>query len=79
MYIKQFATPIISCFGDPEAKVRYFACEALYNVCKVVRAYILEFFNETFDSLCKVTILMSLSPDDLATPQLSTLFLSPRI
>jgi len=52
--LTELALPVISCFQDPDAKVRYFACESLYNICKVVRAHILEYFNEIFDSLSKV-------------------------
>jgi len=52
--LKLFALPIISCFVDPDPKVRYFACEALYNICKVVRANILDYFNDIFDSLSKL-------------------------
>ena len=46
--------PVLSCLGDHEARVRYFACEALYNIAKVSRTHILHFFTRLFDALCKV-------------------------
>jgi vacuole morphology and inheritance protein 14 len=46
--------PIIKCFADPDSRVRYYACEALYNVSKVARGDVLQFFNRIFDSLSKV-------------------------
>ncbi len=39
---------------DPEARVRYYACESLYNIAKVVREDILIYFNQIFDGLCKL-------------------------
>lgn len=47
--------PILSCLADVDAKVRYYACEAAYNVIKVGRRVALVFFNELLDSLAKVT------------------------
>ena len=49
--------PILNCFTDQDSKIRYYACEALYNVAKVTREKILIFFNEVFDILCKVSNL----------------------
>ncbi len=39
---------------DPEARVRYYACESLYNIAKVVRGDIVVYFNQIFDGLCKL-------------------------
>lgn len=45
---------ILKCFDDPEVRVRYYACEALYNVVKIGRKHVLGFFNFLFDNLCKL-------------------------
>ena len=41
---------IMPCFPQ----VRYYSCEALYNIVKVTRGSVLPFFNEIFDALSKV-------------------------
>jgi vacuole morphology and inheritance protein 14 len=46
--------PILHCFDDPEARVRYYACESLYNVAKVSRQAILPSFNQIFEGLTKL-------------------------
>jgi vacuole morphology and inheritance protein 14 len=58
-YIIQLLPPVLQCFVDPDNKVRYYACESLYNMAKVARGKILPFFNELFDGLCK----MAADPD----------------
>ena len=45
---------VLACFSDPDSRVRYYACESLYNIVKVLRASVLIYFNEIFDGLCKV-------------------------
>ncbi|KAI9095262.1 vacuolar protein 14 C-terminal Fig4p binding-domain-containing protein [Phlyctochytrium arcticum] len=47
--------PILSCFSDQDSRVRYYACESMYNVAKVARGDILKYFNEIFDALCKLS------------------------
>src|SRR5690606_6581274 len=37
---------------DPDNKVRYYACESLFNITKVTRSGILPYFNEIFGHLC---------------------------
>ncbi|KAJ1953208.1 hypothetical protein EC988_003121, partial [Linderina pennispora] len=54
-FLPQMILPIISAMSDGESKVRYFACESLYNVAKVSRGHILRWFNEIFDGLARVT------------------------
>lgn len=46
--------PILHCFDDPESRVRYYACESLYNVAKVSRQAILAYFNHIFEGLAKL-------------------------
>jgi vacuole morphology and inheritance protein 14 len=53
-YLLAIVPPIISCFSDPDSKVRYFSCEGMYNVVKVAKGEILVYFNDLFDSLSKV-------------------------
>lgn len=53
-YTEELVHPILSCFIDPDSRVRYYACEALYNVVKVARGSVLPFFNNIFDSMSKL-------------------------
>ena len=53
-YIPLLLPPVIHCFSDPESRVRYYACEALFNIAKVARQRILESFNEIFAGLCEL-------------------------
>lgn len=46
--------PVLACFTDQDARVRYYACEAMYNIAKVAKGEILIYFNNIFDQLCKV-------------------------
>lgn len=52
-YLSDLIPPILACFSDPEIRVRYFACEALYNVAKVMRGAILVHFTDIFNALSK--------------------------
>ncbi|OEL26527.1 Protein VAC14-like protein, partial [Dichanthelium oligosanthes] len=40
---------------DQDSRVRYYACEALYNIAKVVRGDFIIYFNKIFDALCKLS------------------------
>ncbi|KAK2708677.1 protein VAC14 homolog [Artemia franciscana] len=53
-YVNDLVNPVISCFVDPDSRVRYYSCEALYNIVKVARESILPHFNDVFDALCKL-------------------------
>ncbi|XP_023212530.1 protein VAC14 homolog, partial [Centruroides sculpturatus] len=64
-YIDELVCPIMSCFSDQDSRVRYYACEALYNVVKVARGSVLPFFNDIFDALSKVDIVTESSSFDL--------------
>jgi vacuole morphology and inheritance protein 14 len=37
-YLDALLPPVLQCFDDPEARVRYYACESLYNIAKVSSA-----------------------------------------
>lgn len=47
---------IEACFLDHDPRVRYYACESMYNLAKVSRTYILTYFNEIFDALAKLSV-----------------------
>lgn len=53
MYTPELIFPIITCFSDSDLRVRYYACESLYNVVKVTRGGILPHFSYIFDALSK--------------------------
>lgn len=53
-HLDAIVPPILSCFTDQDSRVRYYACESMYNVAKVARGDILKYFNEVFDALSKV-------------------------
>lgn len=48
-FLKNLLEPVTQCFSDPEPRVRYYACESLFNIAKVARQSILkQSFNEIF-------------------------------
>lgn len=51
-FLDDIIKPIFSTFRDTDARVRYYACESLYNIAKIARGEILLYFNEIFDVLC---------------------------
>ena len=51
-FLENIVRPIFAVFRDTDARVRYYACESLYNIAKVARGEILLYFNEVFDILC---------------------------
>ncbi|CDY36250.1 BnaC07g21040D [Brassica napus] len=54
-YLEQIVPPVIESFIDQDSRVRYYACEALYNIAKIVRGEFIFFFNQIFDALCKLS------------------------
>ena len=58
-YLKEIVPPVLACFTDQDARVRYYACESMYNIAKVAKGEILLFFNDVFDALCKVRSMSS--------------------
>ncbi|KAG8932960.1 hypothetical protein FRC02_000311 [Tulasnella sp. 418] len=53
-YMDKFIDPLLRCFSDLESRIRYFACESMYNIAKVSKGEILVYFNPIFDSLSKL-------------------------
>ncbi|XP_070808988.1 protein VAC14 homolog [Pituophis catenifer annectens] len=54
LYLKELIEPVLTCFGDADSRLRYYACEALYNIVKVARGAIVPHFNVLFDGLSKL-------------------------
>lgn len=54
MNLPELVQPVLVCFEDQDPRVRYYACESLYNISKVARGAVLVFFNNIFEGLCKV-------------------------
>jgi vacuole morphology and inheritance protein 14 len=54
-FVDELVPPVLSCFADHDSKVRFHACEAMYNIAKVARGHTLKYFNQIFDNLCKVS------------------------
>ncbi|KAM4614295.1 protein VAC14 homolog [Discoglossus pictus] len=53
-YLKELIEPVLTCFNDSDSRLRYYACEALYNIVKVARGSVLPHFNVLFDGLSKL-------------------------
>lgn len=51
--------PVLVCFADQDSRVRYYACESMYNIAKVARGSILRYFNELFDAMSKVSACLT--------------------
>ncbi|XP_022907270.2 protein VAC14 homolog isoform X1 [Onthophagus taurus] len=54
-YTDELIKPILACFSDADLRVRYYACESLYNVVKVARGAVLPHFAAIFNALCKIS------------------------
>ncbi|XP_067929042.1 protein VAC14 homolog [Watersipora subatra] len=53
-FVSKLVRPALNCFCDPDQRIRYYACESLYNICKVARGSVLSNFNEIFNGLSKL-------------------------
>lgn len=65
-YITNLLPPILTCFNDVDSRVRFYACEALYNIVKASRSDILYFFNEIFSYLCVLYADVSIEVKDIS-------------
>ncbi|GAU20374.1 hypothetical protein TSUD_11920 [Trifolium subterraneum] len=54
-HLDKIVPPVLNSFSDQDSRVRYYACEALYNIAKVVRGDFIVYFNDIFDALCKLS------------------------
>jgi vacuole morphology and inheritance protein 14 len=57
-FLGDLIPPVLSCLSDQDSRVRYYACESLYNIAKVGKVDSLQYFNEIFDSLSKVRFIL---------------------
>ncbi|GFS70456.1 protein VAC14 homolog [Nephila pilipes] len=55
LFVEDLVEPTLSCFNDQDTRVRYYACETLYNIIKVARGSVLLFFPDIFDSLSRLS------------------------
>eukprot|EP00126_Sphaerothecum_destruens_P015168 Sdes_comp9092_c0_seq1m546 len=53
-YLSILIPAALSCFVDQDSRVRYYACESLYNIAKVARGEVLVYFNQIFDGLSRL-------------------------
>lgn len=54
-YLPQILPPVLASFTDPDCRVRYYACESLYNIAKVARIHCVAHFNDIFEALFKLS------------------------
>jgi len=54
-YLEDLIPPMLRCFSDQDAKVRFHACESMYNLAKIARGKIVPYFHIVFDGLCKLS------------------------
>ena len=47
-YVNELVKPVLNCMDDTDCRVRFYACESLYNVTKVTRDEVLPLFNDLF-------------------------------
>lgn len=45
---------VLKSFSDQEPRVRYYACESLFNIIKICRGGVLPWLNEVFTGVCKL-------------------------
>jgi len=55
-FINKIIPAMLPFFYDPNDLVRFYSCESLYNIAKILKGEILIYFNEIFDILCSVTV-----------------------
>ena len=53
-YLGSVVPPVLHSLVDPDARVRYYACEALYNIAKVAREEFMPHFLDTFEALFRL-------------------------
>ena len=53
-YLPIIVGPVLRNFNDAEPRVRYYACESLFNITKICRGAILAYFADIFVGVCKL-------------------------
>lgn len=54
-YLDVIINPILLCFNDQDSRIRYFACESMYNIAKVSKSNLLPYFDQLFENLIKLS------------------------
>ena len=54
-HLSTIVPPVLHSFTDQDSRLRYFACESLYNIAKASRASFVRFFLDVFDALAKLS------------------------
>lgn len=54
VHLASLINPVVDCFNDQDPRVRYYGCEALFNISKVARGHIMPYVAKIFDGLCKL-------------------------
>ena len=54
-YLGLIVPPVLHSFTDQDSRVRYYACESLYNIAKASRQSFVRFFRDVFDALCRLS------------------------
>ena len=54
-YLGDIVPPVLKAFTDVDPRVRYYACESLYNIAKVARESFSRFFSDVFDVLYRLS------------------------
>ncbi|KAG8094140.1 hypothetical protein GUJ93_ZPchr0012g21538 [Zizania palustris] len=54
-HLEQIVPPMLSSFLDQDSRVRYYVCEGLYKIAKVVRGDFIIYINKKFGALCKLS------------------------
>ncbi|KAJ1622721.1 vacuolar 14 Fab1-binding region-domain-containing protein [Pavlovales sp. CCMP2436] len=54
-FLPEILPPVLASFCDPDCRVRYYACESLYNIAKVARSHCVAHFNDIFEALFKLS------------------------
>ncbi|KFD57052.1 hypothetical protein M513_01937 [Trichuris suis] len=54
-YASQLLLPVLECLQDPDCHIRYYACEASYNIIKVAHKTAMLHFSALFDSFCQLS------------------------
>ena len=52
--IAHLLPPIFTSFLDQDSRLRYYACESVYNICKTVRSGCIDSFESLFDGVCRL-------------------------
>ncbi|KAI3979254.1 hypothetical protein MKX01_007730 [Papaver californicum] len=55
-YLEKIVPPVLSCITDQDSRVRFYACEALYHIAKVVRGDLFVFAPQIYEELDRLSL-----------------------